>query len=104
MNIKHFPVLIEGIHIDKIRKDNFYLETFTLFANNVLRWNLDVLEKDFRRIAALNAHLLLRWSAGDTAEISLDDESRDLVLRFARLGIVDGRLCENGQDIGDTTV
>jgi len=83
---------------------DFYLETVALLANNILRWNLDVLEKDFRRVATPDAHLLLRWSASDTTETSLDDKSSYLVLRFACFAIFDGRLRENGHDVGETAV
>lgn len=83
---------------------DFYLETFALFTNNILYWNFDILEKDFRRVATLDSHFPLRWSVSDTTKTSFNNKSSYLVLRFACFGILDGRLRENGKDIGDTAV
>lgn len=81
-----------------------YLKALTFFAKDIFRRDLDVLEKYFRRVTAPDAHLVLGWSAGDTAEAPFNDEGGHFVFHHARIRILRGHLREHGHYIGDTAV
>lgn len=81
-----------------------YLETFTLFTENILCWDLNVLEVDCSRITTLDTQLFLGRSSGDTTESLLHDETGHFVPRFARFRIFDRHLREHGHDIGNAAV
>lgn len=81
-----------------------YLKTFTLLAEDILRWDLNVLEEECSRVAAFDAHLLLGRSVGDTTESPLHDEGGHFVPRLACFWIRDGHLREHGHDLGEAAV
>lgn len=81
-----------------------YLKTMALLTEKILCGNFHILKKYLCCVATFDTHFFLRWSTGDTTKSSFDDKSSHFVLYFPCFRILNGHLCKNGHDVGDTTV
>ena len=90
------PAVVEDLHSD--------LESITWLAENILHGDGSILEVDLGGVAALDPHLLLRGSIGDTPKRSLDNEGGDLLSCGAGSRVSDGGLGEHGEDLSNSSI
>lgn len=81
-----------------------YFKSVADTTENIFHGNLAIFEVQLHRVRALDAHLLLRRTVTDAAELSLDDERRHLILRLTGLVVHGWHLREYREDLSDATV
>ena len=82
---------------------NFYLESVANISNKILCWNWGVIEVNFGRIGAFDAHLLLWRAVSNAAKGSLDDEGSHLILSCS-IFLHFWNFAKDSEDFGEATV
>lgn len=84
-------------------KNKIYLESVANVSNKILRWDGGVIEVNFGRIGAFDAHLLLWRTIGNATEGSLNDKRSHLILGCS-IFLHFWNFAKDSEDFGEATV
>merc|ERR1719220_2206183 len=73
-------------------------------AQDILHWDGGVLKIDLSSVGALDAHLLLRRSIGDSSKAALNNEGRDLLCLGSSCWVNNWRLGKDGEDLSNSSI
>merc|ERR1719180_636647 len=81
-----------------------HLETIAGLAENILHWDGCVLKVDLCSVGALDTHLFLRRSIGDSSKAPLYDEGRDLLSLSSSGWVHNWGLGKHSEDLSNSSI